>query len=219
MRHLTNLAEKRFGKLQVISLEETRQHGHAVWRCFCDCGGTTRVRADALLSGHTTSCGCMKKITYRFCVLLSNNQRWRKHPPLRYYSNWPEYAAYHNAKARCENPKHPAFPLYGGRGIRFYFKSFKDFLGHVGPRPSREHSLDRIDPDGDYVSFNVRWATATEQRANQTPREGLIKKNTSTCGGNCSRDVPRPEEIIILEPLCSRDVPREEEPEEIIILD
>ena len=54
---------------------------------------------------------------------------------------------------RCENPKSPAFANYGGRGIRVdprWRRSFVSFLEDVGPRPSRLHSLDRIDVNGNY---------------------------------------------------------------------
>lgn len=71
-------------------------------------------------------------------------------------------------RARCRNPKLPRFPLYGGRGIKVCerWQSFEAFLHDVGRAPSRAHSLDRIDNDGNYEPGNVRWATDTEQCRN-----------------------------------------------------
>ena len=36
----------------------------------------------------------------------------------------------------------------------------------MGPRPSRKHSLERLDNDGDYTPRNVIWGTAHQQSRN-----------------------------------------------------
>jgi hypothetical protein len=75
----------------------------------------------------------------------------------------PECMAYENAKARCCNANHPRWKDYGGRGIKFLFESIAQFMTELGPRPTPEHSLDRINNDGDYAPGNVRWATKSEE--------------------------------------------------------
>ena len=73
-------------------------------------------------------------------------------------------------KQRCRYSKGRDYHRYGGRGITIYpawFESFKTFLADVGPKPTPEHSLDRIDNDGNYEPGNVRWATSKEQAANR----------------------------------------------------
>lgn len=56
-----DLTHKRFGRLTVIAFagrqHELKAH-RALWRCRCDCGEEKVLRADALLSGSTKSCGC-----------------------------------------------------------------------------------------------------------------------------------------------------------------
>lgn len=74
---------------------------------------------------------------------------------------------------RCYNKKHKSYDDYGGRGIRVFFGwvgrgGFEEFLADVGERPSREHTLDRIDPDGNYEPGNVRWATKSVQNSNKS---------------------------------------------------
>lgn len=83
----------------------------------------------------------------------------------------PECRAYHAARNRCTNPKNEKYADYGGRGIGFLFTSFEQFYAELGPKPSREHSLDRKNNEGHYAPGNVRWATRKEQRSNQRLRK------------------------------------------------
>jgi hypothetical protein len=91
----------------------------------------------------------------------------------------PEFRAFHDAKHRCLNPRDPFWKNYGGRGIKFLFESFEQFIAGLGPRPSPQHSLDRINNDGHYEPGNVHWATKSEQRRNQckAKREAARKKS------------------------------------------
>lgn len=81
-----------------------------------------------------------------------------------------ERAAWRGMLYRCFDQDSAAYRNYGGRGITVcpeWMGSFDAFLSHVGPKPSPEHSLDRIDVNGDYAPGNVRWATRLEQRRNR----------------------------------------------------
>lgn len=74
------------------------------------------------------------------------------------------------AKKRCENPRNAAYRNYGGRGISMcaaWAQDFQTFLRDMGLRPSPAHSLDRIDPDGDYAPGNCRWALPEVQARNK----------------------------------------------------
>jgi hypothetical protein len=80
-----------------------------------------------------------------------------------------EHQAWQGMQRRCYTPTNREFKNYGGRGIRVcdrWRRSFSDFLRDVGPRPTAEHSLDRVDVNGHYEPGNVRWATASEQANN-----------------------------------------------------
>lgn len=81
-----------------------------------------------------------------------------------------EYSAWQEMRARCRNPSHAAYRHYGGRGITVcdaWRESFEAFLADMGRRPSPDHSLDRIDNDGNYEPGNVRWATRERQARNR----------------------------------------------------
>ena len=58
---MNDLTGQRFGHLTVIEQTEERKHGCIIWRCLCDCGKETEARENALVSGNTKSCGCLRK--------------------------------------------------------------------------------------------------------------------------------------------------------------
>jgi hypothetical protein len=75
-------------------------------------------------------------------------------------------------KARCHNPRHVKYALYGACGVTVcdeWRSSFVAFLDHVGLRPAKGYTIDRIDSAGNYEPGNVRWATVAQQNSNRRP--------------------------------------------------
>ena len=81
----------------------------------------------------------------------------------------PSYLAWDAMVQRCENPKHPNYKHYGGRGITVHpsLRKFDGFLAEAGERPSKGHSIDRVDNSKGYEPGNLRWATKREQLLNR----------------------------------------------------
>lgn len=92
-----NLLGKKFGHLTVIG-QSFRQGKRRYWPCICECGKTTHIITNKLLSGHTQSCGCFKTIVggYNETHGLSKNGQLT-----------PEYRLWLNAKRRAEKKKVP----------------------------------------------------------------------------------------------------------------
>ena len=68
-----DLKGQRFGKL-IAQKSVLLENGIWGWECLCDCGNSTIVRTDYLLSEHTKSCGCLaSKGEYNINVLLQAN--------------------------------------------------------------------------------------------------------------------------------------------------
>jgi len=164
----------RFGRLVVTGNAENyiSPSGKANLRQVsvqCDCGNNSIVVLGSLKSGNTTSCGCY----WAEWVVTP-----RKHGHTR--KDWvsPEYKTWAGMIYRCENPKAERYPIYGGRGItvcREWRENFDAFLRDMGPKPSPDLSIDRIDVNGNYEPGNCRWATSLEQARNKRPRKKKLK--------------------------------------------
>jgi hypothetical protein len=149
---------KEFGRLTVIAgagrLGADRRRA---WLCRCVCGAERTVLQKHLVSGHTSSCGCLKGL-----------KRTRHGHRCRGVSS-KTYDAWASMTQRCYDPKCDSYQLYGGRGIRVCdrWRDFACFLEDMGERPEGM-SLDRFpDADGDYRPGNARWATAIQQANNK----------------------------------------------------
>lgn len=166
-----------FGRLTVRTRAEGRGGRQAYWSCTCSCG-TSKVVSSQALRTTTKSCGCLK----REVDAQRRGTETHGYGKLEAGKQQPLYSVWAAMLQRCNNPKAISYPRYGGRGIKVCerWHAFANFVADVGERPSAKHSIDRIDPNGNYEPGNVRWATAAEQantrRLSRARIESLLAK-------------------------------------------
>lgn len=69
---------KRFGRLVVLEFYK-KENKNNIWKCQCDCGNISFVRASNLLSNGTKSCGCLFKQAVTKHGLSNNLKAYTKH--------------------------------------------------------------------------------------------------------------------------------------------
>ncbi len=97
------------------------------------------------------------------------------------WANTPTYWSWNAMKSRCTDPRNASYPTYGARGITVCerWAEFENFLADTGKRPSKEYSIDRIDPRGNYEPANCRWLTRAEQNARREDPGGWITRRAN----------------------------------------
>lgn len=168
--------------------------GKARWLCKCDCGTIKVCNGHSLRRGNTKSCGCYKKETASERSKITN----RKHGEGRNGHQTPEYRAWASLLSRCRNPKAAGYRHYGGRGIKACtsWLQFENFLMDMGRMPTKQHSLDRIDLNGNYEPNNCRWATHQQQARNRRGNHLLTARGRTATIAEWVDDLRVPRERI-----------------------
>lgn len=76
MKKASDISGQHFGRLTAVRPTELRKYGSVVWECICDCGNTVLVSRPRLVSGETSSCGCLRseKVSSRRSVNLAGQR-------------------------------------------------------------------------------------------------------------------------------------------------
>lgn len=163
MRKIDIIGE-RYGRLLVLE-ELDKRYGkkkERVFLCECDCGDTIEKPIQSLRSGRAKSCGCFQKEARTHQYRGSHGK-----------SSHELSATWYGMIRRCYNKESESYCQYGALGIEVcdrWKEDIENFIEDIenklGNRP-KGHSLDRIDPYGDYTIENVRWADMTTQNLNK----------------------------------------------------
>lgn len=169
-RQRNELVGQTIGNIEVLRYVESRRtasgHTRVIYECKCLlCGNVFETRKDAITSGHTKSCGCVRE------NWMHSGECNRKHG----LSEDRAYWLWTKVKARCYRKTCREYKNYGGRGIKMCEewldpKNFVEWCyshGYDKDAPKGECTIDRIDVDGDYCPENCRFITNLEQQNNK----------------------------------------------------
>lgn len=179
IKQFKDIESMKFGLLTVIGYTGK----DSKWYCECECGNYCIRMSSSLKDGikeniQVVSCGCTYVNYFQTHGLSKKSDT---------------YGIWVNINSRCYNKNHKNYDRYGGRGIGVSEewrgeKGFLNFLNDVHERPTKAHTLDRIDNDKGYSKENCRWATRKEQGRNKSNnRKVIIGGETLTLSEACEK--------------------------------
>ncbi|AZV00996.1 HNH endonuclease [Escherichia phage vB_EcoM_005] len=156
-RPLKDLTGQVINGIKFLSVAYKATGSPTKWLLLCHCGEEFVTTASRIKTGKTKSCGCER---YHYSFI----------------KNRYTYSSYSAMIARCTDPKHKAYPAYGGNGIVVCDewlpkgkKGYLKFVEDMGERP-KGTSINRIGSVKRYSKETCEWAPFTMQSFDQRTR-------------------------------------------------
>lgn len=155
-------AGERFSRLAIIRELPSKRRGRKNRRfmlCKCDCGNTTGVMLNDLVTGNTKSCGCLSVETSK---AKATTHGLREHP---LYEIWS------TMKRRCHSKSCREYKWYGAKGVcvcsswRKSFLAFYEWSMNAGWSPGM--SIERLDVTRGYEEGNCTFIPRPLQNKNK----------------------------------------------------
>lgn len=146
--------------LHYVPCPETRKNKITFARFVCECGDEYECSVQKVKGRGDRCQKCAKANLEKIGQLNKSHGK----------SGDKEYHCWRGIKERCYNNNCKEYPFYGGRGIKMHdgwVNNFQAFLDYVGDAPTKKHSMERINNNGDYEPSNVKWATMQTQCRNR----------------------------------------------------
>jgi len=166
------------GDLTILQ-ETVSESTERAWLCECSCGDIVVRKYSTLRCCKSEDRGRCDRCNKEFVA-----EAERKYPK----GHRELYGIWKSMNSRCHDPSNLNYKNYGGRGITVCpdwrdtdTENFLNFIKDLKARPSKKHSLDRIDNSKGYSKDNVRWATQKEQTRNTRRNSLLTYDGTTMC--------------------------------------
>lgn len=147
---------EKFGRLTIVGVEKRGARYRLLY--FCDCGNAGSAQANHVRGGKIQSCGCLMRESRSY---KTNKFKTHGHTNSKVYRTWQ------TMRKRCSRPGYKYYSEIGVKVCARWDKSFENFYADMGEPPTKDHSIDRINPFGNYEPSNCRWATRSEQQRNR----------------------------------------------------
>lgn len=159
------LVGRRYGAVLVIERYAVTRENGCQWLCRCDCGNE--------IIKETRQLNRSKHMACRACDAARKSQQFTTHGAKRNGKTELLYKIWEGMRARCGQPSHYAYHLYGAKGVKVCdewkdyatFRAWAEASGYSHERDgdaANRPSIDRIDPAGDYEPDNCRWISYRE---------------------------------------------------------
>lgn len=177
-----SMVGQKIGRLTILKFLSPKEakRGTSAFLVKCECGSPEKEVNCSSLGKSTNSCGCLHTESSKRNNLIHGHLCGSREQSA-------EYRAWSYMKNRCYNPNVNDYEIYGGKGIVVcdrWLESFSNFLEDMGERPTPNHSVDRIDGNGNYEPSNCRWSDQSTQGFNQ--KKSVLNK-TGYVGVNYHR--------------------------------
>lgn len=168
-----------------ISSVRTRPRRKALFLCFC--GNTIETMIESVKGNKTKSCGCLQKNPTHIPppAKIVHGHSVNK-------TKTSEYQTWLAMKSRCCSSNDSNFHNYGAKGIKIcneWINNFEQFFNDMGPKPTKKHSLERINNKEGYSKLNCKWATIYEQNRNKSNNVLVTYKEKTQCAMDWSKEL------------------------------
>ena len=169
MGKFNDLTGQKYGRLtavKIIGISSREAKTRTTWLFKCDCGAEIILNENAVRTGNTKSCGCLRKESAAAKSELANRLSQiacytHKHTGTRIYK------IFKGMKQRCCNPHNPNYKYYGGKGVSICQEWINDPLTFINWAMDHGYdenlTIDRIESDKGYCPDNCEFITQAEQ--------------------------------------------------------